>query len=150
MFSFSHLAAIKRYTSETMKRPHLLPLVTLLSAILLVGCSTGQNKETLLNAAGFRTVIPTTQKQIAQLKTLPQLKVIPVTKNGKTVFMFADSTRNVLLIGNQKQYTAYQQYALQYKIQQDKLATASLNADADNEWGAWGGMGGAFWGPCFY
>jgi hypothetical protein len=133
-----------------MKRSHLPILVTLLSSILLVGCSTGQNKETLLTAAGFRTVVPTTSKQITQLKTLPQLKVIPVAKNGKTVFMFADSARNTLLIGNQKQYTTYQQYALQYKIQQDKLAAASLNADADEEWGAWGGMGGPFWGPCFY
>ena len=133
-----------------MKRFHLPILFTLLSAILLVGCSTGQNKETLLTAAGFRTVVPTTQSQIAQLKTLPQLKVIPVAKNGKTIFMFADSTRNALLVGNQKQYTAYQQYALQYKIQRDKLAAASLNADAGEEWGAWGGMGGPFWGPCFY
>lgn len=132
-----------------MKRSyHLLPLITLLSALLVTGCSTGQNKERLLSASGFKTVVPTTQKQVAQLKTLPQLQVIPVTKKGKTIFMFADSKRNLLLIGNQKQYQQYQQYSLQYHIQQDKVEAASLNADA-SEWGGWGGMGG-FWGPGFY
>lgn len=132
-----------------MKRSYrLLPLITLLSALLVTGCSTGQNKERLLSASGFKTVVPTTQKQVAQLKTLPQLQVIPVTKKGKTIFMFADSKRNLLLIGNQKQYQQYQQYSLQYHIQQDKVEAASLNADA-SEWGGWGGMGG-FWGPGFY
>jgi hypothetical protein len=132
-----------------MKRSyHLLPIITLLSALLVTGCSTGQNKERLLSASGFKTVVPTTQKQVAQLKTLPQLQVIPVTKKGKTIFMFADSKRNLLLIGNQKQYQQYQQYSLQYHIQQDKVEAASLNADA-SEWGGWGGMGG-FWGPGFY
>ena len=129
-----------------MKRSYrLLPLITLLSALLVTGCSTGQNKERLLSASGFKTVVPTTQKQVAQLKTLPQLQVIPVTKKGKTIFMFADSKRNLLLIGNQKQYQQYQQYSLQYHIQQDKVEAASLNADASE----WGGMGG-FWGPGFY
>ena len=133
-----------------MKIPHLLPLVPLLTVILLTGCTSTQKKETLMSAAGFRTVIPSTPKQIAQLKTLPQGKVVPVTKKGKTFFLFADSEHNTLLIGDQKQYTAYQQYALQYKIQQDKLATASLNADASSEWGAWGGIDGPMWGPGFY
>jgi hypothetical protein len=120
-------------------------LPILIIVLALAGCSTGQNKETLLSAAGFRTVVPTTPSQIAQLKTLPQLKVVPVTKKGKTIFLFADSGRNMLMIGNQKEYTAYQQYALQYKMQEDKEATAALNADAA-EWGCWGGC----WGPGFY
>ena len=125
----------------------ILPL--LIAVLAISGCSPGQDKETLLGAAGFRTVVPNTPAQIAQLKTLPQLKVIPVIKKGKTRFLFADSSRNMLMIGNQKEYTAYQQYALQYKIQEDKEAAAALNADAA-EWGCWGGFGGPFWGPGFY
>ena len=124
-----------------------LPLV--LSALALSGCSSGQNKETLLSAAGFRTVVPTTTKQIAKVKSLPQLRVLPINKKGQTYFIFADASRNMLLIGNQKQYTQYQQYALQYKIQQDQVEAASLNADA-SEWGGYGGFGEGFWGPGFY
>jgi len=118
-------------------------------ALFSTGCAS-QSKVTLLSAAGFRTVVPNTPAQIAQLKTMPQRKVIPVVKKGKTVFLYADASSNVLLIGNQKQYTQYQQYNLQYKIQKDKEATAALNADAGEEWNAWGGLDGPFWGPCFY
>jgi hypothetical protein len=121
----------------------------ILCAIILTGCAS-QSKEMLLSAAGFRTVVPSTPAQIAQLKTMPQYKVIPVTKKGKTAFLYADAARNSLMIGNQKQYQQFQQYSLQYKIQQDKEAAAALNADANAEWGAWGGLDGPFWGPCFY
>ena len=81
---------------------------------------------------------------------MPQRKVIPIVKKGKTAFLYADAASNVLLIGNQKQYTQFQQYNLQYKIQQDKEATAALNADANAEWEAWGGLDGPLWGPGFY
>jgi hypothetical protein len=118
----------------------------LLTALALSSCSTGQNKERLLSAAGFRTVIPTTPQQVAKLKTMPQRQVVPVTKKGKTSFLFADSARNLLLIGNQSQYSQFQQYALQYHLAEDKVEAASLNADAA-DWGCWGG---GFYGPGFY
>ena len=129
-----------------MKLP-LLP--SLLAAILLTGCSSIHQKEQFLSAAGFRTVVPTTPTQIAQLKTLPQDKVIPITKKGKTFFLYADAAHNYLLIGNQSQYSTYRQYTVQYKIQEEKESAAALNADAAS-WGGWGGWNGGFWGPGFY
>jgi hypothetical protein len=126
----------------------LLPAL-LVGLLFVTGCAS-QSKVTLLTAAGFRTVVPSTPAQIAQLKTMPQRKVIPVVKKGKTAFLYADAASNVLLIGNQKQYTQFQQYNLQYKIQRDQEATAALNADANAEWSAWGGLDGPLWGPCFY
>lgn len=130
-----------------MKR--LTPCLLVAGIILLSACAS-QSKVTLLSAAGFRTIVPGTPAQIAQLKSLPQRKVVPVVKKGKTVFLYADAANNMLLIGNQKQYSQFQQYNLQYKIQEDKEATAALNADANSEWAAWGGLDGPFWGPCFY
>ena len=125
----------------------ILPFLSI-SVLLLAGCAT-HSKETLLAAAGFKTLIPTTPAQIAQLKGMPQRRIIPVTKKGKTIFLYADYAHNSMLVGNQKQYQQFQQYNLQYKIQQDKEAAAALNADADFEWGAWGGIDGP-WGPGFY
>jgi outer membrane murein-binding lipoprotein Lpp len=122
----------------------LLPAL-IIGILFSTGCAS-QSKVTLLTAAGFRTVVPSTQAQIAQLKTMPQRKVVPVVKKGKTSFLYADSTRNVLLIGNESQYQQYQQYNLQYKIQQSQEETAALNADAA-DWGCWGG---GVWGPGFY
>jgi len=123
------------------------PILTLLVAgSLLLGACASQTKVTLLSAAGFHTVVPTTAAQIAKVKSLPQRKVVPVVKNGKTLFLYADAANNVLLVGNQKQYQQFQQYHLQYNIQQAQEETAALNADAA-DWGCWGG---GFWGPGFY
>ncbi len=132
--------------------PPLIPslLIATAFALSLSACSNINQKEQFMSAAGFRTVIPTTPKQIAQLKSMPQGKVIPVTKKGKTAFLFADAAHNTLMIGNQSQYSAYQQYCLHYKIVEDKENAAALNADAA-EWGGWdGGFGGPFMGPGFY
>jgi hypothetical protein len=121
----------------------LLPL--LLPAVLLCGCNSLRQKEQLMSASGFRTVVPSTAAQAAHLQSLPQGRLTPVVKKGKTVFMLADAKRNCLYVGNQSQYQAYQQLRLRNQIAQDKLATASLNADADNEWAAWGGIDTPLW-----
>jgi hypothetical protein len=126
---------------------HLLRPLILLTALCLVGCSSAQNHETLMSAAGFRTLLPKTPTQIAQLQTIPQGRIIPVTKKGKTLFLYADAQHHALLIGNQQQYDTYEQYLSQYKIQKMKVEAATFNAD---DWNGWGGYGGGFWGPGFY
>ena len=97
-----------------------------------------------MSAAGFRTLIPATPAQVAQLQTIPQGQIIPITKNGKTFFLYADARHHSLLIGNQQQYGTYQLYLNQYKIQEKKLETANLNAED------WQGWGCGSWGPGFY
>lgn len=124
-----------------------LPLF--LTALLLTGCNSLQHKEALMSAAGFRTVVPSTPAQIAHLRSMKQGAMTPVLKKGKTFFVFPDVAGNRLLIGNQSQYTAYQQLRLKNQLAEDKLATASLNADANAEWAAWGGLDMPLWGPGF-
>jgi hypothetical protein len=118
-----------------------------LCALLITGCASKyQYKVTMLKAAGFRTIVPTTPEQISQLKTLRQHKVTPVVKNGATSFIYADAGLNLLLIGGEKQYQQYQQYKLQHKIREQQEETAALNANST----AWSCWGGGFWGPGFY
>jgi len=123
----------------------ILPL--LLLPFLIAGCNTLQQKEDLLSAAGFRTVVPSTPAQIARLKSLPQGRVTTVSKKGKTLFLFADASNNRLLAGTQSQYQKYQQLRLQKNLVEDKEATAALNADANAEWASWGGLDAPLWGP---
>lgn len=124
-----------------------LPL--LLAVLLLAGCNSLQHKEDLMSAAGFRTVVPSTPAQIAHLKSMAQGKLTPVVKKGQTFFILPDAAGNRLLIGSQSQYATYQQLRLKNQLAQDKLATASLNADANAEWDAWGGLDAPLWAPCF-
>jgi hypothetical protein len=117
--------------------------------LLLASCHSLQQKEQLLSAAGFKTVVPSSPAQSAHLKTLRQGRMTAVVKNGKTLFVLADARHNRLFVGNQQQYQSYQQLRLKNRLSQDKLATASLNADADNEWSNWGGLDTPYWGPEF-
>jgi hypothetical protein len=116
----------------------LLP--TLLFVFLITGCNVLQKKEQLLSTAGFRSVTPSSSAQIAHLKSLPQGHLTPISKNGKTLFLFADAKNNRLLVGNQAQYQLYKQLNLNQQIAQDQRATKELNADATSEWAAWGGL----------
>jgi hypothetical protein len=127
-----------------MKR--LLPLA-ILPALLITACSSVNQKEQLMSAAGFRTLVPSTPAQIAHLKSLPQGCVTTVSKKGRTLFLFADAQNNRLLAGTQSQYQKYQQLRLQKNLVEDKEATAALNADANSEWAAWGGLDAPLWGP---
>lgn len=124
-----------------MKKPSLLLLLTILSlSLLLLGCNSLQKKEQQLQAVGFRSLSPSTPAQVAHLKALPQGHLTPISKNGKTLFLLADSRRSLLFVGNQSQYQAYKELRLNRQLATDKLATKDLNADASAEWNAWGGL----------
>jgi hypothetical protein len=117
----------------------------LCASLLLTGCNSLQKKEQLLTSVGFRSVTPKTAAQSARLQSLPQGHLTPISKNGKTLFVLADAKKNLLFVGNQSQYQAYQQLRLNKEISRDKAATANLNADATAEWSAWGGLGAPLW-----
>ena len=123
-----------------------LPVLLIL---LVSGCNSLQKKEQLLGAAGFRSVTPSTPAQIAKLKSFPQGHLTPITKNGKTLFLMADAKQNRLFVGNQSQYQAYKQMRLKNQLAEDKLATRDLNADANLEWNAWGGLDTPLASPTF-
>jgi hypothetical protein len=94
----------------------------------------------MLSAAGFKIVPATTPEQQAHLKTLPQHKVTMVMREGKTYFAYPDVKQQVLYVGQQAQYDAYQQLRQQKQIAEEQAETANSEA-AWAPWGAWGGMG---------
>ena len=108
----------------------ILPTLLLAAITLLMGCASVQKKEQLLTAAGFRAVTADTPAQAAHLKSLQvQTKghITPITKNGRTFFIFTDDKKNLLFIGAQSQYTAYKQLRLQKQLSRDEAATTDLN-----------------------
>ncbi len=135
-----------------MKKVLPTPLVLALAflcTLLLSSCHSLQKKEQLLTTAGFRTISPATAAQAAHLKSLPQGHIIPVQKQGKTLFLLADAKQNRLLIGNQSEYQAYKKLRLQHQLSEDQAATADLNADSSLEWNTWGGLDSPLWSPEF-
>jgi hypothetical protein len=120
-------------------------------AIAIAGCATSsqtsmQSKESMLVAAGFKTITPKTAAQKQKLQNLPPGKVTMVQKKGKTYYIFPDPAQNQAYVGGPKEYQEYQQLRAEKKLANENLETAEMYQDAEMNWGAWGGWG-AGWGP---
>lgn len=92
---------------------HVLSVLAL--SALIVGCgstppapppATPQN-DSLLVAAGFKTVVASTDKQLQALPMLPAGQVTAVTQTGKNYFVYPDLAKNRIYVGTEKQYQAY-------------------------------------------
>ena len=101
---------------------NLIGVIALLT--LTVGCANTQHTESLLSAAGFRTVIANTPQRQQHLKTLPPEKVTLVQRNGKNYYVYADPAHWQIFVGNPSQYQKYQQLRLDSNLAQDQLETA--------------------------
>ena len=117
---------------------------------LTVGCATTQtstqSKESMLVAAGFKTITPKTAAQQQKLQKLPPGKIAMIKKAGKTYYVFPDVAHNQAYVGGPKQYQEYQQLCTENKLAQENLETAEMYQDEEMNWGAWSGWG-AGWGP---
>jgi hypothetical protein len=109
-------------------------------ALLVVACASTKQTENMLSAAGFKMMPATTPEQKAHLTTLPAHKVTMVTREGKTYFVFPDAKQQVLYVGQQAQYDAYQKLRLQKQMAEEQAEAASAVEPAWGVWGGWGGM----------
>jgi hypothetical protein len=105
---------------------------------LAVGCAHTGQTESLLSAAGFRTIIAATPQQQQHLKTLPPYKVTAVRRNGKNYYVYADPAHNQIYVGTQFQYYRYRDLRLVKNLAQENLQTSELNAETAMGWDVWG------------
>ena len=83
-------------------------------AIAMVGCASttqtsAQNKESMLVAAGFKTITPKNPTQQQKLQQLPPGKIAMIQKSGKTFYVYPDAAHNQAYVGGPQEYQAYQQ-----------------------------------------
>ena len=128
---------------------------------LLAGCATAPStaeNENLLTAAGFKTVVASTDKQLQQIPTLPAGQVTVITQTGKNWFVYPDLPRNRVYVGTEKEYRAYLRLRTQNNLpdvepmasyyRQDAAMTAANSYAAPpvtplawEEWPAFGTLG---------
>jgi len=83
----------------------------------LAGCATSaqkaaaQQKEDMLQAAGFRIISASTPAQQQLLKTLRPGRVSAVQRKGQGYFVYPVHAKDLLYVGTNAQYLAYQQTA---------------------------------------
>ena len=121
---------------------------------LMAGCATTtmtstHDKANMLVAAGFKTISPKTAAQQQKLQQLQTGQVAQIQKNGKTYYIVADPTQNVVYVGGPTEYQAYQQLRAQSQLAADTYQTAAIYQDTAMDWGTWGGWG-VGWGRMGY
>ncbi|EEF61206.1 hypothetical protein [Pedosphaera parvula] len=120
-----------------------LGLLAVTAALFISGCASERehNKESLLSAAGFRTLTPTTAQQRAIYDSMPPYKVQRFDQNGKTMYAYADKKAGVVYLGSENEYQRYKQLGLQQSMTNEQMEAAEMNQNAAMSWGAWGPMG---------
>jgi hypothetical protein len=119
---------------------------------LLAGCATTtsvQDQESMLAAAGFKTITPKNPAQQQRLQQLQTGQVAMIQKSGRTYYIVADPPRNVVYVGGPTEYQAYQQLRAQRQLGQENVQTAAVYQDPAMQWDTWGGWG-VGWGRMGY
>ena len=93
---------------------HLTSVATLAMIALLVGCSSAPTappvaplNESLLSAAGFKTVVATTDKQLQEIPKLPPGQITVMSNTGKNYFVYPDLAKKQIYVGTEKEYQTY-------------------------------------------
>ncbi len=112
--------------------------------LLLSGCSAiqagkVQSTEELLSSAGFTVKPADTPEKLAHLKTMPPLKLVSRSRDGKLFYSYADPDGcKCLYVGGPKEYGEYQQLAAQRQAGQ--LGETPHAGETSTDWMMWSGL----------
>ena len=99
----------------------LLVICVATLAALVTGCATSpvQRTENMLTQSGFQAVRASTAGQQQEMAVLPPDRISPVKRHGVVYYVFPDPARNVLYVGNKRQYQAFRQALSDLRLEQD-------------------------------
>jgi hypothetical protein len=90
------------------------PMLTVMLTLSIVACASTQDSkrvgmEKLLTAAGFKKGVADTPEKLAELKKLPQGKVVPMEDGDTLVYIYADAQDcRCAFAGDKDAYKKYQ------------------------------------------
>tara|TARA_R110002073_G_scaffold60233_1_gene151379 strand:+ start:359 stop:778 length:420 start_codon:yes stop_codon:yes gene_type:complete len=119
-------------------------------AILAGGCASTADQDAIeierrLSAAGFQMKLANTPEKMEHLNRLGQRRLVPMEKDGATVFVYADAKGcKCVYVGSQKNYQEYERLSIQQNVVDEQRQTAqNMNMAVTNAtmnwdmWGAW-------------
>ena len=115
---------------------------------LLVAACAGQRAiqtERLLAASGFQMRLADTPERLAELKTLPEMQLVPQQRDGELTYVYADAKEcKCIYAGSEQAYQRYQKLAVQQQMADERLEAAQEEQLNRMNWGMWGP-----WGPWY-
>jgi hypothetical protein len=118
-------------------------LISVCLMLALAGCAMNRNQkavemERLLAAAGFKMRLADTKSKLAQLKKLPQRKLVAQNWGGQVSYVYADAANcKCAYVGDEEAYKHFQDLALQRQISEEDRRAAEQDQPADMEGGGW-------------
>ena len=116
-------------------------VLVLATAISVGGCAATRRHEAsatgdLLVAAGFKTKLADSPERVQKLRAMQPLKLLSQSKDGQTVYRYADPySCDCLYVGDQEAYAKYRSLALQKQRADERL---EVEEDTSMEWDLWG------------
>ncbi len=118
-------------------------LISVFLMLALAGCAIYRNQkavemERLLAASGFKMRLADSESKLAQLKELPQRKLVAQNWNGKVRYVYADASNcKCAYVGDEESYKHFQDLALQRQIAEEDRRAAVRDKPAEMDWGGW-------------
>ena len=118
-------------------------LISVCLMLALAGCAMNRNQkavamERLLVASGFKMRLADTESKLAQLKELPQRKLVAQNWDGKVIYVYADASNcKCAYVGDEEAYKHFQDLALQRQISEEDRRAAERDRPAGMDWGGW-------------
>src|ERR1700751_968890 len=99
------------------------------AVLFVVSCAEMEatNTKSLLSAAGFHTITPTTPLQKEVYAQMPAYHVERVSTKGKVVYAYKDEKAGIAYVGHEAEYQRYKNLCIQQKIAQDYYMAYSMD-----------------------
>jgi len=123
--------------------PTITKLISVCLMLALAGCAMNRNQKTvemerLLAASGFKMRLADTESKLAQLKELPQRKLVAQNWGGKVSYVYADASDcKCAYVGDEEAYKHFQNLALQRQIAEEDRRAAERDMPAGMDGGVW-------------
>jgi len=128
---------------ETKISGTMTQLISVFLMLALAGCAMNRNQkavemERLLAASGFIMKLADSESKLAQLKELPQRKLVAQNWGGKVRYIYADpSNCKCAYVGDEAAYKRFQDLAVQRQIAEEDRRAAERDKPAEMDGGGW-------------
>ena len=121
----------------------IMSILAVMLILSFIACTTKRggkraDMEKLLTASGFKMVVADTPEKLAQLKKLPQRKIVPHEEGDKIFYIYADVENcQCAYAGNEEAYKQYQKLASGKQLAEEENRDAKRDQQRQMDWGDW-------------
>ena len=120
----------------------LATMAAILTLSIIACAATKENKkvdiEKLLKASGFKMGVADTPQKLAQLKKLPQRKIVPHEDGDVIYYIYADVEKcSCAFAGNEEAYKTYLKLAKKRQTAEEDQREGEREQQRNLDWGDW-------------